>query len=161
MKRNEVFVHVAVRNFLKKEGWQLIAGQYPGGSDDELHVLNIFDPELARDQSPDHRRHSFGKLVPDLIAHKENRLLVIEAKPYFSQVDKEKLELLFRERKRHFITVLEKFAQERGFEELLPVDNLQIIPALAFLDEALAPKDDFAYLRVVDLDKIRVENLKV
>ena len=33
-------------------GWRLIAGQYPGGSDDELPALNIVDPTVARDNSP-------------------------------------------------------------------------------------------------------------
>lgn len=161
MKRDETFVHVAIRNFLKKGGWQLIAGQYPGGSDDELHVLNIYDPELARDESPDHRRHSFGKLVPDLVAYKDGNLLVIEAKPEFSQLDKEKLEVLFAERTEHFSSVLEKFARERGFEALLPVSKLNIVPALAFLDEAVAPENHFAYLRVVDLDNVKTENFNL
>jgi hypothetical protein len=91
MKKDETFVHVAIRKFLKDNGWKLIAGQYPGGSDDELHTVNIYDPLLAKDQSPDHRRHSFGKLVPDLIAYKNQTILIVEAKPEYSPSDKEKL----------------------------------------------------------------------
>ena len=89
MKKDETFVHVAIRNYLKLQGWSLLAGQYPGGSDDELHVFNVFDPLLAKDESPDHRRHSFGKLVPDLIAFKDDTLLIIEAKPEYSASDKD------------------------------------------------------------------------
>ena len=53
MKITESYVHVAMREFLKKEGWLLIAGEYPNGSDDELNVLNISDPTVARDLTRD------------------------------------------------------------------------------------------------------------
>ena len=62
MKINESFVHVAMREYLKKKGWLLIAGEYPNGSDDELNVLSISDPSVARDNSPDPRRHSIGEM---------------------------------------------------------------------------------------------------
>lgn len=58
----ESFVHVAMREYLKKEGWTLVAGEYPGGSDDELYVLSIMDPSVACDNSPDPRRHSEGEI---------------------------------------------------------------------------------------------------
>ena len=32
MKITESYVHVAMREYLKKEGWLLIAGEYPNGS---------------------------------------------------------------------------------------------------------------------------------
>lgn len=159
MKRDETFVHVAIRNYLKNEGWSLIAGQYPGGSDDELHVFNIFDPVLARDESPDHRRHSFGKLVPDLIAYKNGNLLIIEAKPEYSTSDKEKLIYLLSERKNDFVNGLNKFLTERGFLDLPSLDTISIIPALAFLIEFQSPDDSFCYLKVVDLNTVQPENL--
>lgn len=158
MKRDETFVHVAIRNFLKADGWVLIAGQYPGGSDDELHVFNIFDPSLARDQSPDHRRHSYGKLVPDLIAYKNKVLLAIEAKPEYSSADREKLIYLLSERREDLLNGLEKFAEEREFKMLLPLKELNIVPVLAFLEESSAPQDDFSYLKVVDLENVKALN---
>lgn len=158
MKRDETFVHVAIRNYLKAKGWTLISGQYPGGSDDELHVFNIFDPELAKDESPDHRRHSAGKFVPDLIVYKDKTLLVIEAKPEYSISDKEKLTQLLSVKRKDFINGLNKFAQEKGFSQIIPVEKLRIIPVLAFLSEAIAPKDGHAYLKVFDLENIHEEN---
>lgn len=58
MKITESFVHVSMRQCLKRSGWLLIAGEYPNGSDDELNVLSISDPVVARDNSPAPRRHS-------------------------------------------------------------------------------------------------------
>lgn len=91
MKITESYVHVAMREFLKEEGWLLIAGEYPNGSDDELNVLSISDPTVARDHSPDPRRHSRGEIVPDLVAYKNGTILIIEAKPKYSLDDKYKL----------------------------------------------------------------------
>ena len=65
----------------------MIAGEYPNGSDDELNVLSISDPTVARDNSPDPRRHSFGEIIPDLIAYKDDVILIIEAKPNYSVDD--------------------------------------------------------------------------
>ena len=96
---NESYVHVAMRQFLKREGWTLVAGEYPGGSDDELYVLSIMDPEVARDNSPDPRRHSEGEIIPDLFAYKDSKMLVIEAKPKYSAADREKLKMLFSTKK--------------------------------------------------------------
>jgi hypothetical protein len=161
MKRDETFVHVAIRNYLKSNGWSLLAGQYPGGSDDELHVFNVFDPLLARDESPDHRRHSFGKLVPDLIAHKGKALLVIEAKPEYSPSDKDKLNYLLSERKADLVNGLEKFIKERGFTHMLPLSEISIIPVLAFLSEYKSPKDNYGYLKVTDLNTVTQENISI
>lgn len=160
MKKDETFVHVAMRTFLKQRGWLLIAGQYPGGSDDELHVFNVFDPALARDESPDHRRHSFGKLVPDLIAYKNNRLIIVEAKPEYSTADKEKLNYLLSERRTDFLDGIERYIRERGFYITSPRE-LEIIPALAFLAESSAPDDGFAYLKVTSLDHLTPVNIEI
>lgn len=161
MKRDETFVHVAIRNYLKSNGWFLIAGQYPGGSDDELHVFNIYDPLLAKDESPDHRRHSFGKLVPDLIAYKNETLLIIEAKPEYSSSDKDKLKYLLLERREDFVNGFEKFIHERGIVEVSSLSNVLIIPALAFLSEYEAPNDGFVYLKVSDLNTVSAENIEI
>ena len=161
MKKDETFVHVAIRRFLKEKGWKLVAGQYPGGSDDELHVFNIFDPSLAKDFSPDHRRHSFGKLVPDLIAYKNKKVLIIEAKPEYSIPDKEKLEYLLSERRQDFLQGLTKFALERNFSELLPSNDLQLIPVLAYLAEYDAPNETFAQLKVIDLEHVVSEKIEL
>src|SRR5690349_13936288 len=87
----EDFIHYSVRKLLKDNNWLLLAGQYPNGSDDEIPSMNIMDPILSRDQSPDHRRHSMNKLVPDLVAYKGNHIFIIEMKPKYSLEDERKL----------------------------------------------------------------------
>lgn len=128
----EAFVHRAVRRYLRAEGWTLIAGQWPGGTDDELHTLYVMDPSVARDLSPDPRRHSLDKFVPDVIALKAGVLLIVEAKPIYSQADYEKLERLLTERREDLHTALRTFGGERRFPELLHPNLLSIRPALAF-----------------------------
>lgn len=132
MKITESFVHVAIREFLKNEGWLLIAGEYPNGSDDELNVLSISDPTVARDNSPDPRRHSSGEIIPDLIAHKNDVILIIEAKPNYSYDDKAKLNNLLENERSRLISSLQKFSVgKRQFRDINYRDA-QYIPVLAY-----------------------------
>lgn len=128
----EAFIHRAIRRHMVADGWTLIAGQWPGGTDDALHVLYIVDPAVARDFSPDPRRHSRDKFVPDLVALKHDTLLIVEAKPTYSQPDFDKLALLLGEKRVDLHTALRTFARERGFPSLLRPEILSIQPALAF-----------------------------
>lgn len=132
MNISESLVHVAMREYLKKHEWLLIAGEYPNGSDDELSVLSITDPSVARDNSPDPRRHSFGEIIPDLIAYKKGVILVIEAKPKYSSDDKEKLNNLLNNGKNRLIMSLTKFSD--GKKEFSNIDykNAKYIPVLAY-----------------------------
>ncbi len=152
MKWTEGLIHVAMRRALKSQGWKLIAGEYPGGSDHELYPLNVVDPSIARDQSPDPRRHSFGELIPDLVAVRDSHILIAEAKVGYSASDQNKLEMLLSARRHHFLAALHKFALERKFQDLLPVEQFRLHPVLVFSATAPAPKpiDSFSYLRVVD-----------
>ena len=87
-----------MRQVLKGLGWSLIAGEYPGGSNHELYPLNVVDPVVARDRSPDPRRHSFGELIPDLVALLGRELLIGEAKVKYDDGDRQKLEELIGEK---------------------------------------------------------------
>ena len=80
MKWTEGHIHVVMRDVLRQKGWTLVAGEFPGGSDHELYPLNVVDPVVARDASPDPRRHSLGELIPDLVALRGANLFVGEAK---------------------------------------------------------------------------------
>ena len=132
MKMTESFVHVAMRDFLKKKGWLLIAGEYPNGSDDELNVLSISDPTVAKDNSPDPRRHSVGEIIPDLIAYKNGVILIIEAKPNYSKEDKNKLiNLLSNERKR-LINSLVKFSVGKSAFSHINYQTVDYVPVLAY-----------------------------
>lgn len=155
----EGHIHVAARLGLRALGWSLIAGQFPGGSDDELYACNVMDPLLARDDSPDPRRHSFGKLVPDLIAVQGNRMLVVEAKVQYSSEDRAKLVYLLSDRRNDFVDALRRFARERGFPALTTPEGFIFIPALAFSSTSRRPWPDgeFAHLLVDDLEHVRLE----
>ena len=129
---SEAFVHRAIRQYFAAHGWMLVAGQRPGGSDDDLHVLYIMDPAVAKDGSPDPRRHSSDKFVPDLVCIKGNELAIIEAKPTYSQTDVAKLARLTTERVLHLNQALRTFGRERGFDALLNSERLHVRPGLAF-----------------------------
>lgn len=155
----EGHIHIIVRRELKKLGWRLIAGQYPGGSDDELHSLSIVDPIVARDDSPDPRRHSENKLIPDLIALKNNSLLIIEMKPDYSESDRNKLNELINERLDNLFDALRKFALERNFQCISQPETLNIIPTLAFSSKSNYCHDlSFLYILVDSLKSIRFVN---
>lgn len=125
-------MHRAVRRYLSAHGWTLVAGQWPGGSDDTLHILNVVDPAIARDLSPDPRRHSLDKFVPDIVALRSDTLLIVEAKPNYSQRDFDKLECLIGERRSDLHLALRSFGLERGFPSLVEPLELMIQPSLAF-----------------------------
>ncbi len=151
MRWTEGHVHLVMRRFLKQQGWTLVAGEFPGGSDHELYPLNVVDPAVARDDSPDPRRHSLGELIPDLVALQGSDLFIGEAKVRYDRGDREKLILLLSERKKHLLAALKTFAGARGVPELLPVERLVLHPVLVFLadTEAPTPAGGFSHLRVV------------
>jgi hypothetical protein len=146
----EARVHVAMRRSLERAGFTLIAGEYPGGSDHDLYPLNVTDPAVARDNSPDPRRHSAGELIPDIVALRGQALLIGEAKVHYDFPDQEKLGRLVFERRQHLKLALEEFAQRRRIGELLPFDTLSLLPTLIFTTErrAPAPSDGFSHLRL-------------
>ena len=150
MRWSEGLIHLCMRDFLSRHGWQLVAGEYPGGSDHQLYALNVVDPAVARDESPDPRRHSLGELIPDLVALRFRDLFIGEAKLYYDDGDRAKLAHLLDERRDHLLVALQTFALERGVPELLPVETLVIHPVLVFRSDSDAPSlpTGFSYLRV-------------
>ena len=148
-KLREDLIHFAVRRFLKERGWQLVAGQYPNGSDDELHPLNIVDPLLACDNSPDHRRHSKNKFVPDLVACKGSNMLIVEMKPTYSRKDEAKLIKLLSERRPHLLSALEDLVETRGVKLQSEIADLVFVPALGFSGPAPYQRNQgICYIRV-------------
>src|ERR1700761_1178512 len=123
MRWREGNVHLAMRKIFRRQGWSLVAGEFPGGSDHELYPLNVVDPIVARDQSPDPRRHSFGELIPDLVALKARTLAIAEAKVDYCDADREKLENLLGARRDDLCGALEKFSAERNIPQLLPIGD--------------------------------------
>jgi len=158
MRWTEGMVHVAMRSQLRKDGWRLVAGQYPGGSDDELSPLNIVDPAVARDLSPDPRRHSLGKLIPDLVALTDSVLLLIEAKVGYSDGDRQKLLELLGPRRNDLLRALRELGRVRGIAELAKPQELEIVPTLAQAADVAAPPlpDGFASIRAQSLSRASV-----
>lgn len=153
MRWTEGYIHIGMRKLLRDKGWELIAGEYPGGSDHELYPLNVVDPAVAKDRSPDPRRHSQGELIPDLVALKDRTLLLAEAKPRYNEADRLKLVSLITVRRDHLIVALRKFAVERGRPSLFPLEDLLFAPTLVFSATAKAPQPDgtVSYLRMQTL----------
>lgn len=153
MRWTEGHLHVIMRKFLVRQGWLLVAGEYPGGSDHHLYPLNVVDPAVACDDSPDPRRHSLGELIPDLIALRDRDLIIAEAKLRYDEGDRAKLAILLGERRVHLLAALRTHAQERRVPELLPIESLVLRPVLVFKAEAQAPSPPpigLSYLRIVD-----------
>ena len=154
----EDLIHTAVRQYLKGHGWHLVAGQYPDGSDDELPSLNIMDPVLARDHSPDHRRHSKNKLVPDLVAHKDHRILIIEMKPDYQCDDEAKLLELIGKRRSDLLLALRELMSTRNMRLPEPLEELTFIPCLGFSNGArFSANPQLCYFLVSDIDTVCVD----
>src|SRR6266513_2700183 len=141
-KRNtEANVHIAIREHLKQNGWRLVAGQFPGGSDDEVAILYVYDPTVARDDSPDPRRHSRDKLVPDLIALKGETLLLVEKKTSYSFDDAAKLRDLVTTRRKDLYAALRGFGGRRHIPEIIKPQRLRLVPAMGFVETDDFPRD--------------------
>lgn len=136
-------VHIAVRNHLRSRGWSLLAGQFPGGSDDELRRFYVRDPRVARDRSPDPRRHSLDTFAPDLLASRGMVLLIVEMKPRYSVFDAEKLRHLIDNR---YKNLTEALVNQLGIEL---TQAWRAIPALGFAKESRFKMDpNFTYFLV-------------
>lgn len=153
MREDEI--HYSVRSFLKDNDWLLVAGQYPNGSDDELQALNIKDPALARDDSPDHRRHSMNKLVPDLIALKGATLLVVEMKPSYSKSDEEKLLEILGDRFADFVRALDEMLALLDVSPPVEIPELAMVPCLGMSYGSVRPtRTEFGYFDVKAIDDV-------
>lgn len=152
MRWTEGHIHLAMRRVLRDQGWLLVAGEFPGGSDHELYPLNVVDPSVARDRSPDPRRHSLGELIPDLVALRDRDLFIGEAKLRYDVGDREKLEMLVVARLQDLQRALRTFAKERHVPQLLPVETLVLRPTLVFRADTAVPSPPsgaLSHLRIV------------
>lgn len=149
MRWNEGLIHISMRDYFLRNNWSLIAGELPGGTDHDLYPLNVTNPNVARDNSPDPRRHSLDELIPDLVALRKNYLVIAEAKVAYDFNDQSKLVNLLTNRLEHLHMALEKFAVERGQKSLLPVGNLILCPVLVFSKnhQNISPIEGFTHLQ--------------
>ena len=151
----EDLIHVAVRRFLRQSNWQLIAGQFPNGSDDELPTLNVVDPTVACDGSPDPRRHALDKIVPDIVAYNRGILLLAEHKPRYSPADEKKLEGLLTERRADLILALKALVEGGRVTISTPIDRLVFVPCLGFsASSRYTHNPNFCYFKIRDIDNV-------
>ena len=129
----EDFIHISVCGGICKSSWMLLGGEPPGGSSDTLKRIYIRDPVVARDKSPDPRRHSKGAEKIDMIAQKGRELLLIEAKPTYSLSDQQKLLRIKYERNDDLFRAL----RERCNIGKNDIDKIQL--ALAFSGPSVRP----------------------
>ena len=157
MREDEV--HYAARQFLRNQGWTLVAGQYPNGSDDELPILNVKDPRVSCDNSPDPRRHALDKLVPDLVALRSDTVLMVEMKPKYDPGDEMKLNYMLGERFENLVTALEELSSRSGRLNGTDWRNLRYLPALGFCPHRFkwVHKKGFALLLVESLTSVRIQ----
>lgn len=76
-------VYVYTKEFLREQGWTLVGGEPPGGTD-ELPRIEIKDPEHGGIGSN-------GSKKVDLIAQRSGKVLLLELKPSYSHQDVLKL----------------------------------------------------------------------
>ena len=79
----EMDLYIRLKRHLKLTGWQVLGGQPPSGSD-HLPVIEIKLDYGAIKGSKD-------ALKPDLVALKDNTVMIFEIKPAFSETDHLKL----------------------------------------------------------------------
>lgn len=102
---SETSVYLRVKKHLKNNGWSVLAGQPPSGTD-HLPVIEIKDDlELGNG--------SKGSFKPDLVAWKENLLIFIELKPTFNAQDQEKVESVLLSQIRQ-VALWEELIQRRA-----------------------------------------------
>ena len=74
---------MGLKKYLKREGWSLLGGQPPSGTD---HLPLIEIKNFIGDEKGS--KYSFK---PDLVAYRKSEMLIVEIKPCFSASDLEKL----------------------------------------------------------------------
>ncbi len=78
---DEEHVTEAIEAYLRSSGWSIFAVDYPtSGSGLRIHPNDRLEGT----------KHA-GSVVPDVVAYRKNRLLIVENKPYFDTNDAEKL----------------------------------------------------------------------
>lgn len=80
---NETQVFISVKEFLVSQGWHVLGGQPPSGTD-QLPIIEIKDPGFRG-------KGSKGSYKPDLVAWHNSCLAIIELKPKFSKSDRDKV----------------------------------------------------------------------
>ena len=89
---NEDQIYLSTKSWFRKNGYLVLAGQPPSGSD-SIPVVEIKDFSNLY-------KGSKGSYKPDLIAKKNDSIVIIECKPKFDLGDKNKLLNIINEDKR-------------------------------------------------------------
>jgi hypothetical protein len=79
----EMDLYISLKRYLKNSGWEILGGQPPSGSD---HI-----PVVEVKLNHGLEKGSRQAFKPDLLALRDNQLMLFEIKPNYSQSDFEKL----------------------------------------------------------------------
>ncbi|VVB57469.1 Uncharacterised protein [uncultured archaeon] len=143
---NEPEIYVRCKEILRKNGWMLLGGEPPDGTDD-IPRIELRDPSNQGIGSK-------GSRKVDLIGYKQNKILLLELKDHFSAADVSKLDsIVSEERWRQALKGAldgKRAFKKAGLEERLSdlaLDPEALVKALG-LPEAHAIKDDFVLIVV-------------
>ncbi|MEM0287011.1 MAG: hypothetical protein QXG05_02400 [Nitrososphaerota archaeon] len=88
---NENQVYLALKQWLHKEGWLVVGGEPPGGTNDI--------PVVEMKNATHTMKGSKGSRKIDLVAFRDGYFLLIECKPSFSKSDVDKLNEVVSQKK--------------------------------------------------------------
>ena len=136
-KLNEDFIFYHILEFLKTNDWNLIGGEPPDGTSDDVQRIVIRDSK-----SLDNSKNKNTQKI-DLMAIKSGILLLIELKPSFDMKDKEKLDNLVSNK------IFDVFNAIEERTEIRRENIIECVKCLGFANFSEYPKlNDFSVFLV-------------
>lgn len=133
----EMELYISLKKYLKQQGWSLLGGQPPSGTD-HLPLIEI------KNQIGEAKGSKFS-FKPDLVAYLERQILVVEIKPRFSQSDLKKLQEFssVESRQNAFWSEIQTrdLAAPDGSRLWLSREKIVVRPSLCFRGEPLPHLD--------------------
>ena len=137
---NENQIYQKFKTYLREHNWDILGGEPPGGTDNDVPVIELKDPNNTRGGST-------GSKKIDLICFKEEHFLLLELKKIFAKSDITKLndicgseiwrkELLHALKEKHLPLA---DLQEENYTD----DDELLIKALSFNDTGKRGPEDF------------------
>lgn len=136
-------------DFLKENDWTIIGGEPPDGTSDLMPRIAI------RDNSVSGRSHSKNTQKVDIMAFKNNTLLLVELKPSFDKSDKRKLDLLTTKRRNDLLDAIEERTSIKRH------NISQIYKGLGFsVGSKFVQPEDYVIFLVSKEEKVKVSKAK-
>jgi len=137
---NENQIYQKFKTYLLEHNWNILGGEPPGGTDNDVPVIELKDPDNTRGGST-------GSKKIDLICFKEEHFLLLELKKIFAESDITKLNDICGSeiwRKEFLHALREKHRLPPNLQEENYTDNDELlIKALSFNDTGKKGPEDF------------------